>query len=260
MVKSELLPVSIRGREVLGLLTAKAEKYVPLKPVVEALGLDWSAQYRRVQRCPVLSKGVAMMATTGGDGKHYKMQCLPLGRIGFFLAGLDTLRIADSEKRALVIAFQQECADLIDAALSGRLHERESWLGVRQFAKDHTREMNANLQLSRRMIGKETQHHHYANEARMVNRVCFDMDGVMRDQLSEEQIQLLDAAMQMNAGLLLAGMSYPDRKERLHAFVARWWSFRSMQQVANVMPDRGTLAGLNEYGAVDPQGFASGWL
>ncbi|MEN2424712.1 phage antirepressor N-terminal domain-containing protein [Chromobacterium vaccinii] len=231
-IKSELLAVPIRGREVLGLLTAKAEKYVPLKPVVEALGLDWSAQYRRVQRCPVLSKGVAMMATTGGDGKQYKMQCLPLGRTGFFLAGLDTSRIVDVEKRELVIAFQEECAELIDAALSGLLHERESWLGVRQVAKDHSREMNANLQLSRRMIGKDTQHHHYANESRMVNRVCFDMDVVVRDELSALQIQLLDASMQMNAGLLLAGMAYGDRKERLHAFVARWWSYRSVAQDA----------------------------
>ena len=34
------------------------EIYVALRPIVEALGLDWSAQYRRVQRDPVLSESV----------------------------------------------------------------------------------------------------------------------------------------------------------------------------------------------------------
>ena len=38
------------------------EIYVALRPIVEALGLDWSAQYRRVGRDPVLSEEVKMIS------------------------------------------------------------------------------------------------------------------------------------------------------------------------------------------------------
>ncbi len=37
--------------------------YVPVRPICDYLGLDWSAQYRRINRDPVLSdvmQGVAM--------------------------------------------------------------------------------------------------------------------------------------------------------------------------------------------------------
>ncbi len=44
---------------------------VALKPVCENLGLDYSAQYRRLQRQDWAV--VAMMATTGADGKTYEM-------------------------------------------------------------------------------------------------------------------------------------------------------------------------------------------
>ena len=42
-------------------------RYVPLKPLVEALGLDWVAQYELVHRDPVLSaKGIRVTVPTRG--------------------------------------------------------------------------------------------------------------------------------------------------------------------------------------------------
>ncbi len=35
---------------------------VAIKPIVEGMGLDWSAQFRRIQRDPILKEGIAMMA------------------------------------------------------------------------------------------------------------------------------------------------------------------------------------------------------
>lgn len=52
------------------------QTYVGLKPIVEAMGMDWSAQYRRVQRDPILSEGIAMMATPFGRGGDQEAVCL----------------------------------------------------------------------------------------------------------------------------------------------------------------------------------------
>ena len=42
--------------------------HVAVKPVCEAIGLDYSAQYRRIHRQPWAT--VAMMTTVGADGKN----------------------------------------------------------------------------------------------------------------------------------------------------------------------------------------------
>ena len=101
------------------------EIYVALRPIVEALGLDWSAQYRRVQRDPVLSEemkliSVAVTATEirqrGGGAKEHV--CLPKQFISGFLFGINASRVAP-ELRERVIRWQREAHLILDAAFTG---------------------------------------------------------------------------------------------------------------------------------------------
>lgn len=81
--------------------------YVALRPICEALGLDWSAQWRRVQRDPVLSEAVAMMATP--FGRHGQQEtCLKLDLVNGWLMGIDANRVKD-EVRDKLIEYQREC-------------------------------------------------------------------------------------------------------------------------------------------------------
>jgi len=43
--------------------------YVPLRPICELMEVDWSAQYRRIKRDPVLSRYAASVAITATDGR-----------------------------------------------------------------------------------------------------------------------------------------------------------------------------------------------
>jgi hypothetical protein len=58
--------------------------YVPLRPICDYLGLDWSAQLQRINRDPVLSEatqGVVITTTPSSDGRGggpQEMTCLPL--------------------------------------------------------------------------------------------------------------------------------------------------------------------------------------
>lgn len=57
-----IVTANFRGSEFYG-FQERDGVWVALRPIVEAMGLDWSAQLKRVKRDPILSEGVAMMAT-----------------------------------------------------------------------------------------------------------------------------------------------------------------------------------------------------
>jgi hypothetical protein len=79
------------------------EIYVALRPIVEALGLDWSAQYRRIKRDPVLSEeiktiSVAVTATEirqRGQGANDYI-CLPKQYVSGFLFGINANRVQEA--------------------------------------------------------------------------------------------------------------------------------------------------------------------
>lgn len=91
---------------------------VAMKPICEAIGLDWSAQFRRIKRHPVLGSTVAMMATVAGggiammatpsDGGAQDTVTLPLDFLNGWLFGIDASRVKP-EIRDRLIDYQREC-------------------------------------------------------------------------------------------------------------------------------------------------------
>lgn len=104
----QIVTVNFRGDQLYG-FEADDGVFVALKPIVRALGLDWSAQYRRVQRDPVLSEGIAMMATPYGLGGDQEAVCLKMDLVNGWLFGIDSARIKDEAVREKVILYQREC-------------------------------------------------------------------------------------------------------------------------------------------------------
>lgn len=99
--------------------------YVALRPIVEALGLDWSAQLQRIKRDPVLSgetKTISVGVTTTqikkrGEGAKYHV-CLPKQYLSGFLFGINANRVRE-ELREPVIKWQREAHLFLDAAFTG---------------------------------------------------------------------------------------------------------------------------------------------
>ncbi|NHZ71677.1 MAG: hypothetical protein GWP17_01150 [Aquificales bacterium] len=101
--------------------------YVPIRPICNYLGLDWSAQYRRVNRDPVLSEviqGVAITATPSSDGRGgglQEMSCLPLKFLPGWLFGVNANRVKE-DLREKIIRYQRESYDVLwEAFQEGRL-------------------------------------------------------------------------------------------------------------------------------------------
>lgn len=85
---------------------------VALRPVCEAMGIDYTAQYRRLERTSWAV--VAMMAMTGADGKTYEMVTIDRRTFTMWLATIDTTRLKSERARNLVETFQREAADALD--------------------------------------------------------------------------------------------------------------------------------------------------
>ena len=82
--------------------------YVALKPICEALEIDWQAQHKAVMKDEVLKSTVSVWETVGADGKTREMVCLPLDYLNGWLFQIKASHFPES-KRALIVRYQREC-------------------------------------------------------------------------------------------------------------------------------------------------------
>ncbi|MCP5094323.1 MAG: hypothetical protein GY943_02090, partial [Chloroflexi bacterium] len=91
--------------------------FVPIRPICDFLGIDWSSQRRRITNDPVLSmrtRSVAVTATEAG-GKR-EMTCLPIDYLNGWLFGVSANRIKDENIRQRLIRYQDECYRVLSQA------------------------------------------------------------------------------------------------------------------------------------------------
>ncbi|MGP5475978.1 phage antirepressor N-terminal domain-containing protein, partial [Pseudomonas helleri] len=93
------------------LVDQAGEPFVPMKPVVEGMGLAWQTQHRKMMDGRFASV-VTIMVTTGVDGKQYEMACLPLRKLAGWLMSIHASKVRP-ELRDGVIAYQNECDDAL---------------------------------------------------------------------------------------------------------------------------------------------------
>lgn len=115
----EIVTVNFRGDDLYGFKQDDGV-YLALKPMVEAMGLDWSAQLKRVKRDPILSEGMAMMATPFGRGGDQECVAIRLDLINGWLFTIDSSRIASDEVRQRVQTYQRECYQVLNDHFTGK--------------------------------------------------------------------------------------------------------------------------------------------
>ena len=92
-------------------LNYQDKPYVAMKPVCENIGLDWTAQLKRIKRHQVLSSGMVIMTTPSKQGLQ-EYVCLPISMINGWLFGIETSRVK-LEIRATLEQYQLECFDVL---------------------------------------------------------------------------------------------------------------------------------------------------
>lgn len=104
------------------------------------------------------------------------------------------------------------------------------WKFLRSAAASTTKVANDILKLARQEAGKDTQHYHYSNEARMINSILSgEYRGLNRDGLDADQLALLTHLQERNAVLIGRGLSYQQRKTMLPQYAMDFRVARSLR-------------------------------
>lgn len=103
----QLGTVNFHGQALSVVTGAEGEHLVAMKPICEAIGLQWEAQLKRIKRHPVLSQGMSIMDTPSAGGDQ-ESTCLPLDYLNGWLFGVDASRVRP-EIRERLVQYQREC-------------------------------------------------------------------------------------------------------------------------------------------------------
>ncbi|HHJ4202522.1 TPA: phage antirepressor N-terminal domain-containing protein [Aeromonas veronii] len=105
------------------------DPYVPMKPVVEGMGLNWDTQRNKIHR---KFKGAVEM-TLPSAGGNQSMICLPLRKLPAWLYSVQPGKVAP-EIREKVVAYQEECDEVLWQYWTTGKADRQS---VRKAAKSY---------------------------------------------------------------------------------------------------------------------------
>ncbi|WP_082985595.1 phage antirepressor N-terminal domain-containing protein [Gallibacterium genomosp. 1] len=95
------------------LVTLKVENviYTAVRPIVEALGLSWSTQKRKLDNSMNKFKCVHMN-TVAEDGKIREMLCMPIRKLNGWLFSINPEKVRPDLKEK-VICYQEECFEAL---------------------------------------------------------------------------------------------------------------------------------------------------
>ncbi len=108
-MNTQLFPVPFH-QDTIVLVGQNDEPFVAMKPIVENMGLSWNSQHTKLTE--KFASGIAIIGTTGGDGKQYEMVCLPLRKLPGWLYSISPNKVAP-ELRDKIIQYQEECDDAL---------------------------------------------------------------------------------------------------------------------------------------------------
>ncbi len=125
--------VPFRGQALL-LVDFEGQPFVPMKSVVEGMGLSWQGQHAKLSsgRFASTIKEILIVAQ---DGKQREMTCLPLRKLTGWLMSIHPNKVRP-ELRQGIITYQNECDDVLwsywNDGIAVRQHDRNAMTVVNE--------------------------------------------------------------------------------------------------------------------------------
>ena len=154
--------------------TKDGDVFVPIRPICQALGIEFSAQRIKILSDEFYSSVVSENDTTGADGKQYEMTCLPLMYAMLWLGSINPSKVKPEAKEA-VMKYKLECAKAIHFHFYGRMkkvNELTSEENRLLKEKDQYTEIRKEADNKLRLI--KSQLEEIANERRNIQPSLFD--------------------------------------------------------------------------------------
>lgn len=89
-----------------------SEGLIPIKPICEALGIDYSTQLKKIKEDEDWSSVMGLSPTTGSDGKIYEMCCISKKYILAWLLSINPANVKP-EARQAVREYRNLCYDIL---------------------------------------------------------------------------------------------------------------------------------------------------
>lgn len=94
------------------LISENGTKLVPVKPICEALGVDFDSQRKKLNDDEFLSSVTVLSTATGSDGKQYEMVCIPYKYVFGWLFTINPKNVKE-EARESVAMYRAKCYDVL---------------------------------------------------------------------------------------------------------------------------------------------------
>jgi hypothetical protein len=114
------------------------KKLVPIKPICDALGINYSGQYQKIKNDTILSSTMWLEQSVGADGKRREMVCLPLNFVYGWLFSINDQNV-DPEIAPTVVKYKMECYEALEKyfTLKHEYHKERS-----QMIDNYTKRMS----------------------------------------------------------------------------------------------------------------------
>ncbi|MGL4858969.1 MAG: phage antirepressor N-terminal domain-containing protein [Enterobacteriaceae bacterium] len=94
-------------------LTHEDEVYVPIRPICDILGVNYSTQLEKIKNDPLKSKGtVPLRGTVGADGKQREMVALKFKYALTWMLSINANNVKE-EIREHLMEYQDQCSDIL---------------------------------------------------------------------------------------------------------------------------------------------------
>jgi hypothetical protein len=123
--------INIMGADIQLVYNENDEMFVSVRHVCNAIGIDYSAQYRKVSENEVYSGCVVVTTTHDSSGRNQEMQCLALSMVAHWLSSIPASRVSEAIRPRLVV-YQRECAKILYNHFMGRHYQSHLVEGLPQ--------------------------------------------------------------------------------------------------------------------------------
>jgi hypothetical protein len=94
------------------IIATTEEQMVPIKPICEALGVNYTTQIEKLKKHPIYGSVVPLRGITAADGKTYQTSCMPLRYISGWILSIHPDNVKE-EVREHLIEYQLKCNDVL---------------------------------------------------------------------------------------------------------------------------------------------------
>jgi hypothetical protein len=109
--KSTKSVATINNQQIV-IVSENGEDFVPIRPICDALGIEFSSQLKRLKRDEILNSTVVTVTTVGADEKQREMIAIPYRYVFGWLFTIDANQVRP-EAREAVLAYQMQCYDAL---------------------------------------------------------------------------------------------------------------------------------------------------